>query len=174
VVVDSYFLGHPNSDNVYNRSSRTAIESLETLNGIEINRYVAGFEGRAAELLIKHVEPNEEIPTGSCQLPSWIGGNLKNPEGIEIDFEGNVTLCPGICIGNTRTQSLAQILHNYDYFEHPILSLLAQGGPVALLQSAMAKGFKPQKFVDECNLCYEVRKFLKPSYPQYLAPATCY
>lgn len=174
VVVDSYFIGDPNADNLYNIATRQAIENLGTIAGVEINRYRTGFEGRAAEQLTKYIEPKAGIPSGKCQLPSWIGGDLKNPEGFEIDYEGNVTLCPGICIGSTKTQSLAQILQNYDYSEHPILAPLAQEGPITLFKTARARGFQQRKFVDECHLCFESRKYLQPNYPRYLAPKDCY
>lgn len=174
VWVDSYFLGDPNSDNSYNILTRSAIEGLGKLENVEMNRYQADFEGRGAELA-KCVESKVEIPVGRCPLPFWIGGDLKNPDVVEIDFEGNVTLCPGICIGNTKTRSLVQIFRSYDYREHPILSVIAEQGPVGLLKTAIAKGFRQhRKFVNECHLCYEMRKFLSRYYPQYLAPANCY
>jgi len=174
VCVDSYFLVDPNSDNSYNILTRNALERLGELDNVEINRYQADFEGRGAEL-VKYVETKAELPAGKCPLPFWIGGNLKNPKTIEIDFEGNVTLCPGICIGNTKTQLLSQILQNYDYHAHPILSIIAEKGPIGLLEVAVAKGFKQhQKFVNECHLCYKVRKFLRPYCPQFLAPEGCY
>ncbi len=174
VVVDSYFIGSSNKDNLYNIATKKALENLGTIEEVEINRYQAGFEGRAAECLTKYIEPKTEIPTGRCQLPSWIGGDLKNPEGIEIDYEGNVTLCPCICIGNTKTQSLTQIIQNYDCREHPILAPLAQEGPIGLFKIAREKGFQKQKFVDECHLCFEARKYLQPYYPRYLVPKDCY
>ena len=174
VCVDSYFLGHPDSDNFYNVLTRKAIESLGTLDKVEINKRQADFEGRAAELA-RYVESKPETPAGKCQVPFWIGGDLKDPQGVEIDFEGNVTLCPGICIGNTKIKSLTQILQNYDHLAHPILSIIAKEGPIGLLEVAISKGFGEQrKFIDECHLCYEVRKFLRRYYPQYLAPRNCY
>ncbi len=174
VVIDSYFIGDPNADNLYNIATKKAIENLGTIASVEINRNRTGFEGRAAEQLTKYIELKAGIPSGKCQLPSWIGGDLKNPKGFEIDYEGNVTLCPGICIGSTKTQSLAQILQNYDYSEHPILAPIAQEGPITLFKTAKARGFQKRKFVDECHLCFESRKYLQPNYPRYLAPKYCY
>jgi len=174
ICVDSYFLASPNSDNTYDILTRKTLEKLGKIDNVEINKWQARIGGRATELA-KHLPPKPETPTGRCQTPFWIGGNLKNPEVIEIDFEGNVTLCPGISIGNAKRQSLAQILENYDYLDHPILSIIAEEGPIGLLEIAKAKGFKEnQKFVNECHLCYETRKFLRPHYPTHLAPASCY
>jgi pyruvate-formate lyase-activating enzyme len=174
VWVDSYFLVDPKSDNSYDILTREAIENLGESGKFEINRWQVRFAGRAADLA-KHVKSKAEIPNGKCHLPFWISGGLENPEIIEIDFEGNVTLCPGICIGNTKTKSLAEILQEYDYLEHPILSIIAKEGPIGLLKIATAKGFKQdQKFVDECHLCYKIRKFLRRYYPRHLAPEKCY
>ena len=174
VCVDSIFLGPPESDNFFNISTRDALESLKKFDGIEIHSRQADFEGRGSEL-VRYMEPKEETPTGECRVPFWIGGDLRNPEGIEIDFEGNVTLCPGVCIGNTKTRPLTQILRSYDYVEHPLLSVLAKEGPIGLLKIAIAKGFsQDQKFINECHLCYEMRKFLSSYYPQHLVPANCY
>ena len=175
VWVDSYFLGSEDSDNFYNNLTKKALRSLEVMGNIEINKRQVDFEGRAAELLAKHVEPKQQTPAGRCPLPFWIGGTLKNPEVVEIDHEGNVTLCPGICIGNTKHRSLARILQNYNNRTHPILSIIAEEGPIGLLKVAKAKGFKQkQKFIDECHLCYEIRRFLRPYYPDYLSPSSCY
>lgn len=174
VWVDSYFLGSFDSKNSFNNMTRKALESLETLDDVEINKRLVDFEGRAAEFLTEYVESKPETPTGKCPMPFWIGGDLRNPEVVEIDYEGNVTLCPGICIGNTKRKSLTQILEDYDYRSHPILSIITEEGPIGVLKMAMAKGFKRKKFVDECHLCYEARRFLRRYYPQYLAPANCY
>jgi len=175
ICVDAYFLDEPNISNFYDNLTRKGLENLEKLGDVEIHRRRIGFEGRAAAELAKYVNPKTEIPQGRCQLPFWIGGNLENPEGIEIDFEGNVTFCPGICIGNTKTKLLTRILENYDVAEHPILSVIAEEGPVGLLKMAIAKGYiRRKEFIDECNLCYEMRRFLRPYYPHHLSPEACY
>ncbi|NIO20479.1 MAG: hypothetical protein GTN76_06995, partial [Candidatus Aenigmarchaeota archaeon] len=51
VVIDSYFIGDPNADNLYNIATKKAIENLGTIASVEINRNRTGFEGRAAEQL---------------------------------------------------------------------------------------------------------------------------
>jgi hypothetical protein len=174
VNVDSYYLGSPESDNSFNASTRDALESLKDLDRVEFHSWQADCEGRGAELAT-HIESREAPPTGKCRLPFWIGGDLKNPEAVEIDCEGNVTLCPGVCIGNTRRTPLGQILQSYNCSEHPILSIIAEEGPIGLVRIAETKGFKRHReFVDECHLCYEMRKLLRPHYPQHLAPEHCY
>jgi MoaA/NifB/PqqE/SkfB family radical SAM enzyme len=174
VCIDSYILGTLDADNYYNNLTRKAIENLKEFENIEINQYQMSISGRATAL-VKYVETNLEIPTGKCQLPFWIGGNLEAPTGIEIDYKGNVTLCTGIRIGNTKKQSLIEILEGYNCATNPILSHIYENGPKGLLKIPEAKEFNQnQKFVNECHLCYEIRKFLRPFYPQYLAPKNCY
>lgn len=175
VWVDSYFLGSEDSNSFYNNLTKKTLRRLRNLGDIEINKREVDFEGRAAELLTKHVEPEQQTPTGRCLLPFWIGGTLRNPEVVEIDHEGNVTLCPGICIGNTKNRSLTRILQTYDSSTHPVLSIIAEEGPIGLLKVAKAKGFKEKKkFIDECHLCYEMRRLLRPYYPDHLSSSTCY
>lgn len=175
IAVDSYLLGSEDADNVYNTLTKKISEGLGELPNVQFSMFPADFEGRATDLLIEYVEPRAEIPTGRCELPYWLGGDLENPEGIEIDFEGNVTLCPGICIGNAINQSLPEVLKSYDYRYHPIIRIIVEEGPIGLLRLATAKGYKEdRKFVDECHLCYEMRKFLRRYYTRYLSPENCY
>jgi len=175
VAVDSYFLGVEDSDNVYNASMRNAIRDLGELHNVRFAKFPTDFEGRASAELVDYVEPATLVPDCECKFPFWLGGDLKNPKGIEIDHKGNLTFCPGICIGNTKSKSLPEILENYDYFEHPIIRIITEEGPIGLMQLAKEKGYKEdRKYINECHLCYEMRKFLKPFYPQYLVPANCY
>jgi len=174
IWVDSYFLDDFNTDNSENIATKKAIEFLKDLENVEFNKYLVSYEGRAAEL-VRNMTAQETIPSGKCPLPFWIGGDLKNPTTIEIDSMGNVTLCPGICIGNTNQQLLTSIVQNYDAQTHPILSILMNEGHKGLLKLAVDHGFKrSQDFINECHFCYEIRKFLHKSYPLYLAPASCY
>ncbi len=172
--VDSYFLDSFNIDNSENIATNKAIEFLIDIKGVEFNKYLVNFEGRAADLT-NNLTAQKAIPNGKCPLPFWIGGDLENPTTIEIDSSGNVTLCPGICIGNTFQEPLASIIHNYDVKTHPILSILVNEGAKGLWKLAVDHGFKKtQDFITECHLCYEMRKFLQKSYPKSLAPVTCY
>ena len=174
IWIDSYFVADINADNFYNNKNREILKNLEEMDISNINEYVAGFEGRGADLA-KFGKVKDGLPSGKCPLPFWIGGDLTAPTTVEIDWEGNVTLCPGICIGNTRIQPLVEIIQHYDCTTHPILSEILDEGPKGLLKIAEAKGIKPDLlFVNECHLCYELRKLLRPFYPQFLAPSSCY
>lgn len=175
VAVDSYILGMEDLNNEYNIMTRYATSHLKDLTNVRFAKFPLDLEGRASDYLVDFVEPSSKIPDSKCQFPFWLGGDLKNPEGIEIDHEGNVTFCLGICIGNAKDQSLNDIIENYNYQKHPIIKIIEEEGPIGLIQLAKEKVYKEdKKFINECHLCYEMRRFLQPHYPEYLAPASCY
>jgi MoaA/NifB/PqqE/SkfB family radical SAM enzyme len=175
VAVDSYFLFTENNENSYNIQTRKSLESLNMVSNVEFNKFAASFEGRAAQFLVKQDFIEGKMPDGKCGPPSWLGNSLKDPRTIEIDYEGNITLCPGICIGNAKKQPLTEIIRQYDYERHPIIRIIVEKGPIGLFELAESKGYKgTQRFVNECHLCYEMRKYLHTQYPRYLAPQGCY
>jgi hypothetical protein len=175
IWVDSQFLELEHPTNDYDIKTQKMLDALTDLKNIEISKYQVDFEGRAAETLAELVPPNPRIPKGKCQTPYWLGKSLKEPKAIEIDYEGNVTLCPGICIGNANTTSISSLLSKYDSFDNVIIQRLAEKGPIGLLDLAKKQGLRiTQKFVNECHLCYEMRKLLRAYYPQFLQPAQCY
>jgi MoaA/NifB/PqqE/SkfB family radical SAM enzyme len=173
IFVDSYFVGDINSENYFNQFTKKNLEKLDEIEGVEFHRLPMRVEGRGIELA-EHINLKNDIPSGNCPLPFWIEGNLENPDTIEIDFEGNVTLCPGISIGNTNIQSLTKIIQNYNVNSHSILSTIWKEGPIGLLKIAKEQGFQESQYANECHLCYELRKFLQPIYPFSLAPKECY
>jgi MoaA/NifB/PqqE/SkfB family radical SAM enzyme len=175
VAVDSYIVGSENTENEFNAITYRLINSLQAYDTIRFSQYPVAFEGRAAHNLVQCVPSSSEVPSGGCTFPFWLGGDLKNPEGIEIDAEGNVTLCPGLCIGNVLHQSVAELLDSYAFAEHPLIHVLAEHGPSGLLTLAKTKGYKDHReFINECHLCYEMRKFLRKYYPDECAPSNCY
>ncbi|MFW9947824.1 MAG: radical SAM/SPASM domain-containing protein [Candidatus Odinarchaeota archaeon] len=174
IYVDSYFVEDIDSDNHFNQLTKINLEKLGNLKGVEFRHLIMSVEGRATELK-QYIKLKGSIPYKKCPVPFWIEGNLQNPKTIEIDPEGNITLCPGICIGNTKIQSLTEIIQNYDYEKHPILSIISNKGPIGLLELAKFKGFEEtQNFVNECHLCYELRRYLQPYFPRFLAPKEIY
>lgn len=174
IWVDSYFLEDFEANNPFNDKTREIVNQLEEIQNIEINKYLLGYEGRGSNLT-KYVKLKTEIPSGKCPLPFWIGGDLTAPTTVEIDYEGNITLCPGISIGNTNNKPLDEILQDYECSSHPILSRIADKGPIGLVELAEEKNcLITQPFADECHVCYEMRKLLRSFYPQYLAPSNCY
>jgi GNAT superfamily N-acetyltransferase len=141
--------------------------------GPVFNEYNLLFEGRGA--MLGEENPGAKMPDGECRFPGWLGGDLKDPGTLEIDAEGNVTLCPGICIGNTSREPLADMIRHYDYRKHPIISIIADKGPIGLHELAVSCGYREQGgVVDECHLCYAMRKYLHKWFPQHLSPAGGY
>jgi hypothetical protein len=175
VSVLSHFLSSVDADNQYNKHTTQLLMALEDIQGVQTNRFVLSLYGRAADTLAGLVEKKEELPTGPCSLPYWLGGNLHNPKAIEIDSEGNITLCPGICIGNLQTQPMADLVEDYSPDKHPILKILDRDGPIGLSKILARLGIEINgSFVDECHLCYQMRRLLQEYYPLKLAPRSCY
>jgi hypothetical protein len=175
VAVDSYFLFGEHHKHRYNIETREYLRDLEMMQKVEINKFAASFEGRAATLPGELEYTGEEIPSGRCRTPFWLGGDLKDPKTIEIDCDGTITLCPGISIGNAGMKSLGEILGEYDYKEHPIIRTIVEMGPTGLFELARSKGYNgARRFVNECHLCYEMRRYLRNYFGDYLAPQGCY
>lgn len=177
IWVDSYYLGEKEESNSFNVKTNeilAKLQNIKKLANVEFNTYPLSFTGRASTLT-NNVKKKKTDDLTECNLPYWIGGSLANPETIEIDCEGNVTLCPGISIGNAKKEPIIEILENYDVYAHPILSRLHEGGLMSLLELAEEKGFTKEKYYgDNCHFCYEMRKFLRPLYQDYLSPMGCY
>jgi organic radical activating enzyme len=166
VTVDSYFLLSEDHRNTYNARTREYLSRLAGNPGLQLHSFVASFEGRAARLPVEHGFTEEKIPGGKCCPPFWLGSSLKDPDTIEIDARGNVTLCPGISIGNAIKQSLTDIISQYEYTHHPIVKIIVEQGPIGLYRLAQSYGYQGNdRFVNECHLCYEMRKYLRKHQP---------
>jgi hypothetical protein len=125
------------------------------------------FKGRAAEKL------TAGLPMRSCrELTTCPHEELASPERVHVDAYGNVQVCQGISIGNMWSTPLSELVRDYDAAKHPIVGPLVEGGPARLVERFGVK--VADAYVDECHLCYMVRKSLLPAYPQYLAPAQVY
>lgn len=125
------------------------------------------FKGRAAEKLTMG------LPLRACETCTHCPDeDLENPERVHMDPYGNVHLCQGLIIGNTQHMPLSKIMADYSPDAHPICGPLAAGGPALLAQ--MYKVKLADSYVDECHMCYEVRKALIDRFPRFLAPRQVY
>jgi MoaA/NifB/PqqE/SkfB family radical SAM enzyme len=125
------------------------------------------FRGRAVEKLANHAPKRSWTEFTYCSHEE-----LVNPERVHIDPFGNVFLCQGINLGNLNDNPLSKIIKEYDVKKHPIFSFIEKGGPVSLAQQY---GIPDQKdFVDECHLCFTVRKNILSDFPDHLGPANVY
>ena len=175
IVVTGYYLDSVESENAFNAKTEEYLERLGLAGDFRIDKYPMRVGGRGSDQLAKFLRCKAGVPAGKCVLPYWAGETLKDPKAIEIDFLGNVTICPGLCIGNARAESLSAIMRQYDYRQHPLIRLLAESGPSKLLEFPEAslcvtKG----KYVSDCHLCYELRKGLRARFPELLEPESCY
>ena len=125
------------------------------------------FRGRAADTLTDGLprRPWRELTT--CPYE-----DLADPERVHVDPEGGVHLCQGLLMGNLFETPLADLLAAYRPEEHPVVGPLLAGGPAEL---ARCHGVEAgDTCVDECHLCFEVRRALLDRFPQFLGPAQVY
>jgi hypothetical protein len=176
IEIDNRCLGGPDAHNPFNQRTRENMTRLAErcdLTGVTISQGPSRLVGRAADELSSHLAP-QAIPS-KCPLPDYLGDDIRSLHAVEIHPGGRVNLCAGIALGNTRERPLRTILTDCDPEAHPIISVLVQEGPAGLLQLARRHGYAPAgDCVDSCHLCYQVRRFLHPYYPEYLAPAWPY
>ncbi|MFX1549717.1 MAG: radical SAM protein [Promethearchaeota archaeon] len=159
-----------NEKNIFNSRTRVITETLsKEFEFCEVINSELLVMGRAASQLIDYYSITA-IPSDRClifRVPMF----MIDPNGWVFHQS-----CQGICIGNAKEKSLSKIIGEFNYRKHPIISkLVAKGGPQNLLEIAIEKGFKPQDgYVDKCHLCFSVRNFLRPFYPNILEPPNLY
>ncbi len=125
------------------------------------------FKGRAADKLTL------ELPTKPWQtFDSCDREELTKPGRVHIDAFGNVHLCQGLSMGNIWVTLLSELVAGYDPMKHPICRHLTEGGPAQLVRAYDVK--VDDGYVDECHLCFNVRRKLIDRFPEYLAPKLVY
>lgn len=125
------------------------------------------FRGRAADILTAGLPTRPWRVFTQCSREE-----LENPKRVHVDAFGNVQVCQGLSIGNMWEMPLKEIINTYDARTHPICGPLLRGGPTELALAtdvSVAEGY-----VDECHLCYDIRRDLLDRYPQYLGPRQVY
>lgn len=156
-------------DNPYNRQTKRLMEELST----EFDFDGIGFRplwpvGRAADTLAEYL-PAMKVPVGRCRrVEEFVVGDSTH---VQIFPDGWIPLCAGIAIGNTNDASASDILRGYDPREHLILNTLLDKGVKGLFDLAVEN---IGRYVHECHVCFSVRRFLRPFYPDVLAPTHIY
>lgn len=125
------------------------------------------FRGRAAEKL------TDGLPRTACsEFNACDREELASPGRVHVDCFGNVMVCQGVSIGNMWTNGLAALMRDYNPDKHPIVGPLLKGGPMELAKAHNVA--HDDAYVDECHFCYDVRKKLIDTFPQYLTPEQVY
>ena len=91
---------------------------------------------------------------------------------MHIDPLGFVHLCQGLVLGNAWQRALVDIMSQYDPRQHPICGPLLKAGPAGLARAFRVRHVAT--YVDECHLCYDVRRRLRHRLGQWLAPEQMY
>jgi len=178
IIINSLYLGCDQDQNEFNRKTHQILSELGSLDDIITSwesfsiGVALSVVGRAADTLAPLLN-RKSPPSGPCVLPPYLGSDIDSPQAFEIDPFGWVLLCPGVSVGNAKATSLSHILDTYDPASIPVLKTLRKEGPIGLLKEAETKGYTPGMYVNECHMCYEVRKYLRKDYPN-LVPGICY
>lgn len=94
---------------------------------------------------------------------------------IHIDPYANIQTCCGIIIGNAREKPLLEYMEHGFYADNELVQMVYERGPYAYLKLAIERGYKKRDgYPQKCNLCWEVRKFLRPCFPETFGPAEIY
>jgi hypothetical protein len=125
------------------------------------------FRGRAVDKLAEGLPRKPWSSFDECSREE-----LENPGRVHVDSYGNVQVCQGLSMGNMWESPLSRIVEGYDAHSHPICGPLLKGGPAEL---ARTYGVEVEEgYVDECHLCYSIRKALLKRFPEYLGPEQVY
>jgi len=119
-----------------------------------------------------------------------IWGAQWGTENCAIDFDpdtmmevhgdpyGNLQTNCGVILGNIRDADISEVMTKDYILRHPIAGILATEGPegpFSLLKLAEEKGYRRREgYAQKCAMCFEVRSFLRPHYPQFFGPAEIY
>jgi len=139
--------------------------------GVEKGHPVIGggamFKGRAAELL------TEGLPRRSwSEFVQCPHEDLESPSRVHVDPFGHAHMCQGLSMGNLWQRPLSELIAEYKADKHPICGPLVKGGPALLAEQYKVE--HEEEYVDECHLCYHVRRALVDRFPDHLAPRQVY
>jgi hypothetical protein len=127
----------------------------------------AMFKGRAVEKLIADLPRRPWRELSTCPYE-----DLSAPSRVHVDAYGNVHLCQGLSMGNMWERPLSGLVREYQAGSHPVCGPLVEGGPALLAEWYGVD--HDDEYVDECHLCYLVRRALAGTFPEFLAPRQVY
>jgi len=146
------------------------------------SQYASGgrdrFNGRAVSMLAENLlcKSVRELDDNPCKE------SLLRSRHVHVDPAGRIMpgTCAGIVLGTAdEEKDVATIWRRLDdeHGDRPILSVLAERGPVGLLEMARSEGFEPREgYAGKCHLCWDIRRHLacKCKFTEVLAPTWMY
>ncbi len=95
---------------------------------------------------------------------------------VHVDPYDNIQTNCGVILGSAARTSPVELLRRGPGSANELVALLCREGPVGLARLARARhGYAiPERARTKCDLCYQVRKFLRPHYPEILGPDEVY
>ncbi len=146
-------------------------------------KYTPKLIGRAGERLAKFFakRPIDELSN------DYLWASQSNNKGCEPEFDpsrmweihidpyGNIQTCCGIIVGNAHKKTLSEYMKQGFYAENELVKIAYEQGPYGYMELAVKRGYKLKEgYPQKCNLCWELRKFLRPYYPETFGPAEIY
>lgn len=94
---------------------------------------------------------------------------------IHVDPHGNLQTCCLIVVGNIHERPLPEWMREGFLGRSPIVDAVYREGPIGLIRIAQNLGYEPRAgYPQKCGMCWEVRKFLRPHFPDALGPDEVY
>ena len=149
------------------RPAEQSVDGPHTEKGAPVTGGAVRFRGRAAERLAQGLPRRPWRELDSCPHE-----DLTAPTRVHVDALGFVHLCQGLLLGNAWSQPLAELMARYRPEEHPVCGPLLRGGPAALADAFHLP--HADGYVDECHMCYEMRRALRGRVPHLLGPDQMY
>jgi len=129
--------------------------------------------GNASKYLAKYLDKKPVEAFADVRCPDQF--DLETTWEFHFDPYGNLQTNCGVALGNARRTPPLELLDQRRIAANPVVKVLAESGPVGLMELAMGKGFVPRDgYVQKCELCYHVRTFLRPHFPDILCPDEIY
>jgi len=165
-----------NSNNEFDSTNRSIFQIIKTNLNLPINIQKMRFFGRANNLssFSRKLYSANDV-NHPCREKEFFG-SLNKPKGFLIDNFGYIQICDGISIGNIYKKSLQEILNDYSSEKNPIINLLWEYGPLGLAKYLKNLDLDMNKkiFVNNCHLCYNMRKLIQENFTEILFPKIFY
>ena len=127
----------------------------------------AMFKGRAVDTLVEGLPRRPWRELDRCPYEE-----LDTPGRVHVDPYGHAHVCQGLSMGSLFETPLKELVSRHRAAEHPVCGPLVEGGPARLAEEYGVE--HEEEMVDECHLCFDVRRKLVDRFPDLLAPRQVY